>query len=216
MRDEIPGNMQIILKGQATRTAEILVQKKNSYERLLQLGASPDIVHPLGFLYPFERKNRCRPEALICTNSERVEKCRELVEALPGMHFHIAAITEMSSKLMRMDAYENVTLYPGVKSKILDELFESCDYYLDINHESEIVSAVYRAFRNNQLILAFQETLHHQDYVAKGHIWPAGEVHQMIDVIQETMLDEHAMAGHLRLQQESAYAETEESYRRFR
>ncbi|MCI9599872.1 MAG: accessory Sec system glycosylation chaperone GtfB [Lachnospiraceae bacterium] len=216
VRDEIPGNMQIILKGQATRTAEILVQKKNSYERLLQLGASSDIIHPLGFLYPFERENRRRPEALICTNSERVEKCRELVEALPGMHFHIAAITEMSSKLMRMDSYENVTLYPGVKSEILDELFDSCDYYLDINHESEIVSAVYRAFQNNQLILAFQETLHNQDYTAKGHIWPAGEVHQMIGVIQETMTDEHAMAEHLHIQHTAACAETEESYQRFR
>lgn len=216
VRDEIPGNMQIILKGQAARTAEVLVQKKKSYERLLELGAPTDLVRPLGFLYPFKRENRHRPEALICTNSDRIERCRELVEALPGMHFHIAAITEMSSRLMNMDSYDNVSLYPGVKAGILDELFASCDYYLDINHESEIVSAVYRAFQNNQLILAFQETLHNRDYVAEEHIRPAEEFRQIIRMLQEIMADEQALSKHLCLQREAAYAETEESYRRFR
>lgn len=125
VQGEIPGNMQIILQGQASRTAEVLVQKRESYDRLLKLGAPADLVHPLGFIYPFERENLYRPEALICTNSDQIEQCRKLVEALPEMHFHIAAITEMSSKLMRMDSYENVSLYPGVKARILDELFAS-------------------------------------------------------------------------------------------
>ncbi len=36
-----------------------------------------------------------------------------MVKALPQMHFHTAALTEMSSKLMGMGRYDNVSLYPG-------------------------------------------------------------------------------------------------------
>ena len=159
---EIPGNMQMIFKGQASRTARVMVQKRQSYHRLLDLGAPKDMVFGLGFIYKFKRDNGHRPSALICTNSDQVEHCHQIAKALPQMHFHIAALTEMSSKLMSMDAYENVSLYPGVKQGILEELFGECDYYLDINREAEIVSAVYQAFLNNQLIFAFQETMHNQ------------------------------------------------------
>lgn len=213
--NEIPGNMKIILNGQASRTGQIMVQKRKSYDRLLELGASADIVRKLGFLYPFERENTCRQEALICTNSDRIEQCEKIVKALPQIHFHIAAITEMSSKLMAMESHDNVSLYPGVKMNVLDELFKKCDYYLDINHESEIVSAVYRAFQNNQLILAFQETLHNRDYTAVEHIFEAKDVQAMIRKIRETMQDAEAMDRHLHIQRAAAYAETEESYRRF-
>ena len=41
---------------------------------------------------------------------------------------------------MEMEAFNNVSLYPGVKSEVLKELFDKCDYYLDINYEGEIVS----------------------------------------------------------------------------
>ena len=189
VQGEIPGNMQIILQGQASRTAEVLVQKRESYDRLLKLGAPAELVHPLGFIYPFERENLYRPEALICTNSDQIEQCRKLVEALPEMHFHIAAITEMSSKLMRMDSYKNVSLYPGVKARILDELFA--------------------------LILAFQETLHNPDYTAAEHIFEAKDAQTMIRMIRETMQDAEAMDRHLHIQRAAAYTETKESYRRF-
>ena len=32
---------------------------------------------------------------------------------MPQMHFHVAAITEMSSKLMSAGQYDNVSLYPN-------------------------------------------------------------------------------------------------------
>lgn len=167
---EIPGNMQSIFNGQAARTETVMVQKREAYDRLRALGAKTDRMHRLGFIYPFARENAHRPEALICTNSDRIEHCMEMVQALPQMHFHIAALTEMSSKLMRMGDYDNVSLYPGVKTDVLEEVFQRCDFYFDINHESEIVSAVYRAFLNDQLIFAFQETVHNRIYIAQEHI----------------------------------------------
>lgn len=212
VRDSIPGNMKIILEGQATRTAEIMVQKLNSYERLLELGAPSSVLHKRGYVYPFRRKNGYRPQALICTNSDQIEQCRKVVEALPKMQFHIAALTEMSSKLLSMDDYKNVKLYPGIKTEVLDELFEQCDFYLDINHGGEIVSAVYRAFLENQLIFAFKETLHNPDYVAAEHIYPADEADKMIEMIKQIMGKKTFMDKHIKIQQKTALAETADNY----
>ena len=212
VRDAIPGNMRIILDGADTRTAQIMVQKRQAYHRLLELGAKQEIVHRLGFIYPFQKENAHRPQALICTNSDRIEQCQKIVNELPQMHFHIAALTEMSSKLMSMGVYNNVSLYPGVKQEILDELFESCDFYLDINHESEIVSAVRRAFLQNQLIFAFQETLHNSDYVSEKHIYPSSDVERMISDIKAVMNAPKLAEKHLKMQHEAALAETAEAY----
>ncbi len=209
---EVPGNMQMIFNGQAGRTATVMVQKKQSYDKLKALGARRDMMHKLGFIYPFERENAHKSEALICTNSDKIEQCKELVKSLPQMHFHIAALTEMSSKLLGMEDYENVSLYPGVKADILDELFVKCDYYFDINHEAEIVSAVRRAFLHNHLIFAFKETVHNRDYVAEEFIYPTDEVMRMIADIQETMTDEVVANRHLQKQREAAFAETAEKY----
>lgn len=210
--EEIPGNMQIILNGQASRTASIIVQKRSAYDKLLALGAKKDQIRRMGFCYSFARDNAHKAEALICTNSDHIEHCRELVEALPEMNFHIVALTEMSSKLMEMGVYSNVSLYPGVKMSVLDELFEKCDYYLDINYEAEIVSAVRRAFIQNQLIFAFQETIHNRDFVAEEHIYKAEEAKQMIEAIRTVMDGREKMEDHLKFQHKMAMAERAEVY----
>lgn len=214
-RPDIPGNMQIILSGEATRTAKIMVQKKESYEKLLELGASANVIEKLGFIYPFKKENGYKPEALICTNSDRVAQLQKLVQELPEVHFHIAALTEMSSKLMDMESYSNVSLYPGVKSNILKELFRKCDIYLDINHEAEIVSAVQKAFLYNQLIFAFKETLHNATYVAEEHIYPIDNVEQMISDIRTIVFEQKSIKKHLELQYTWALLENVEKYAKF-
>lgn len=212
IRNEIPGNMKIILEGNASRTSQIMVQKKLAYDKLLELGASPEMVKRLGFVYPFVKENGGRLEALICTNSDRIAHCQKLIEELPQVHFYIAALTEMSSKLMSMERYDNVTLYPGVKLAVLDELFMKCDYYFDVNHESEIVSAVRKAFLHNQLIFAFRETLHNSDCVAEEHIYAAQDVDRMIADVKAIMESKELLERHLSVQQEAALAEKVEAY----
>lgn len=212
VRDEIPGNMRIILNGQSTRTVQIMVQKRQAYNRLLELGAQPEIVHRLGFVYQFQKENEERAEALICTNSDNIEQLHKLITTLPQMHFHIAALTEMSSKLMSVGNFENVTLYPGVKLSILDELFMKCDFYFDVNHEAEIVSAVRKAFLHNQLIFAFHETIHNRDYVPDVHIYESKNVDQMIADVKKVMVEPELLRENLRLQHEEAFAESTEAY----
>lgn len=212
VREDIPGNMQVIFRGQASRTATILVQRRQSYEKLIALGADTAMIRHLGYIYDFVRENGHKPKALICTNSDKLEQCGKLVESLPQMHFHIAALTEMSSKLMEMDQYENVSLYPGVKQGILDDLFKECDFYFDINHEAEIASAVRRAFLHNHLIFAFQETVHNRDYVAEVHVYPANNVNRMIADVKKAMKDVNVLDRRLERQREAAMAETPERY----
>lgn len=212
-RADIPGNMRIILEGNATRCTKIMVQKKAAFKKLLELGASPDILFGLGYIYPFKKENAHRPEVLICTNSDRIAQCQKLVEALPELHFYIVAITEMSSKLMSMDRYANVTLYPGVKIHIYEELLKKCDYYLDINHEGEILSAVQNAFLHNHLILGFKETLHNPTFVAQEHIFGMKDAEQMISCLKAVMADEKLMKEHLEMQHIAAQLESTQRYR---
>lgn len=213
-KDAIPWNMRLILEGRALRCDNIIVQGRREYDQLLELGVQESRIRRLGFLYPFEKENRHRPKALICTNSDRIEHVEELIKMLPQMHFHIAALTWMSQKLFALEQYDNVSLYPGAEMPVLDELFAKCDYYFDINHRAEIINAVYRAFLNNQLIFAFQETVHNREFVADMHIYPAAEFERMAADVKETMLTEAVMESELEKQRKYALAEDKETYRK--
>ncbi len=205
IRNDIPGNMQMILEGRANRARSVYVQKKDSYGKLIELGAPEETVKPLGFAYAYSRQNTFGNNALICTNSDRIEKCEELIKALPQMHFHIAAVTEMSSKLMGLSHYQNVTLYPGARTTMIDELFDSCDYYLDINHEAEIVSAVKQAFLHNHLILGFKQTLHNKAYIAAKHVFDNHNA--MIAFLNKVMGNEEIINEQVALQKKTAMSE---------
>lgn len=211
-RSDIPGNMQLILNSKPTVGGRIMVQNQAAYKNLIALGASQEVVRPLGYIYPFKKENNHTPEVLICTNSDRIAHLEKIVQACPELHFTIAAITEMSSKLMSMDSYDNVSLYPGVKMHILDELFEGADFYLDINHESEIVSAVRTAFLHNHLIFAFRETLHNASYIAEEHIYKMDDVDQMIYDIKGIVIESNLIDQHIEIQHAAAMLESVETY----
>lgn len=212
-RADIPGNMRGILDGKNSYTGAVMVQRKTAYDKLLELGANPDVLHPLGVIYQFQRKNAHGHDALICTNSDNIACCRTIIEALPELHFHIAALTEMSPKLMAVGAYKNVTLYPNAKTAEFDRLFGRCDWYFDINHENEIVSAVSRAFLQNQLIFGFTETVHNRDYVADGHLFAKADVDRMIMAVREILESEELLEEQLRQQRQAAQSQTREAYR---
>lgn len=186
-RNDIPGNMKLILEHRANRTEVVMVQNKSSYEKLIELGASINIVKLFGCVYPYVKENNYTNNALICTNSDQIEKLNELVEALPNIHFHIAALTEMSSKLMEMEKNSNVTLYPASDTATIDDLFMRCDIYLDINKYDEIVDAVRNAFLHNHVIFAFNETKHNINYTAKTNIFNADNWGQLVEAIQRVL-----------------------------
>lgn len=210
----IPEHMQMILNGEANRTKKIAVQKRHAYAQLSGLGAKGDRLYRLGFIYPFQKENGHKLEALIYTDSDRIEHCQELIEALPQMQFHIAAITVMSSDLESLGRYSNVSLYPAVKSPVREELFKRCDYYFDINHYAEIISSVQQAFLHNHLIFAFRETLHNREYVADAHIYPAAEFERMVADVRAAMENKTVMEQCLEKQRRHALAEDQDAYMR--
>ena len=209
-RSDVPGNMLGILHGSSC-TERILVQNRASFDALVEHGADAAMLRLFGYLYSYSRENGYGRNMLICTNSDQIESLGELAEALPDMHFHVAAVTEMSTKLLSMDRYPNVTLYPVARPAIFQKLYAMCDYYLDINYGSEIVSAVKEAFLHNLLILAFVKTQHNPAYTAPAHVFR--DAAPVAAVIRETAADPAAMDRHLACQRQAALSEQESAYR---
>ena len=87
-------------------------------------------------------KEAKKPEPLLqtltMTKSQNLEKIEDLVQALPQVHFHIAAWTDMGPKLLEFKQYPNISLHPSISGDRLRELQEKVDLYLDINLEGEV------------------------------------------------------------------------------
>lgn len=201
---DIPGNMQLLLNNIDNQT-KIMVQDKAIYAKISSLLPENQAhrVSYLGVIYPTTRENKNRKEALIFTNSDQIEQLPKLVAQLPNLHFHVGAVTEMSSRLTDLGKYSNVTLYPNISTAMVQRLQDQCDIYLDINQGSEILSAVRTAFENKMLILAFVNTLHQAKYVAKQYVYLSSAVDQLIMLLKD-VLDGHQTLPALVEQQESA------------
>ena len=212
IRNEIPGNMSLILKGESSDIKKIVVQDKKAYDRFISLGADSSIMSCLGYIYPFVRENRSERKALICTNSDQILHIEDIVKELPDVHFYIAAITEMSSKLLALEAYENVSLYPGVKEAALEELLDECDIYLDINMYDEIADIIFRAFLQNMAMFAFRETVHNASFVADANIYSSDEWKTVVNEVNRCLNDKMYMKSLIDKQHEKALAESKDKY----
>ena len=189
--DAIPGNMQLILESDDVRTKKIIIPNKATYERALELTDEKyhdQFVH-LGYHYQFKRDNFLRRDALVLTNSDQIEQVEAIVEALPDVTFRIAAVTEMSSKLLDMLRYPNVVLYQNASPQKIQELYQLSDIYLDINHSNELLQAVRQAFEHNLLILGFNQTVHNRLYIAPDYLFESSEVSALVETIKLALSD---------------------------
>ena len=198
-RSDVPGNMMAIFFDKATRCERVVVQNISAYRKLLELGAPVEKISHLGFIYTFMKKNMGRPEALICTNTENVEKLKELVEALPGVKFHVTAITEMSAKLLAHEKYDNVIMYPNIKASTFERLLNQCDFYLDINNDGEILDATRQAFVYNLLILSFAET-QHGVYTASENLFECANYSNLAQRLNNLLKDKRLLDEAIRTQ----------------
>lgn len=210
--DELPGNMQFIMKNQ-TRTKRILVQDHDAWQAHQDLFKDQPVkAEYLGTIYPHPRGNEMRPEILILTNSDQLEQLTTLVENLSGFNFHIAALTEMSDKLMGFGDYANVRVYPGVRFEQAQQLMRDCDVYLDINHGDEILDAVRAAFENNMLILGFNNVLHQPQFVAPENRYDIAEVDKLIQKLLTAIVEPAEMERLIDTQREFAGDTTAQAY----
>lgn len=204
----VPENMLYLLKDNLPG-GRVIVQDRDEYKKITdQLnGQMAEKVNYLGMVYPFKRENQARKRVLILTNSDQIECLKQLVEGLLDWRFDIAAVTEMSSRLMSFGNYKNVALYPMARKRDVARLLEEDDLYLDINYANEILQAGRQAFKNRLLILAFKDTLHSPEYVAAKNVFAAGDATGMITAIKG--LSDHKEYFHLLgLQEEYAGSET--------
>lgn len=188
---KLPGNMITLLRN-PNRTKKVIFQNKSDYQNI-QL-KYPDLINKisyLGFIYPIRNINREKLDVLILTNSDSIEAISTIIESLPKINFHIAALTEMSSKLMELSNYHNVVLYPNIKEGDASHLFEKCSFYLDINHGIEIKYAVRQAYLNGMLVLTFKNTIHNKKFISPEHIFDQKNSVELINVIKEC-LDSHS------------------------
>ncbi len=123
-------------------------------------------------------------EALILTASDRLEGIDYLIDHLEGIRFHIAANTQVSDKIRRLADRKNVKIYPQVRPDVLEHLWETCGFYLDINHYREIHHAVRKALWHHLLLLGFEETVHNRKLFAKEHVFSSAEPEKMVQRIR--------------------------------
>ncbi|KRL35063.1 glycosyl transferase [Liquorilactobacillus uvarum DSM 19971] len=204
--NEIPGNMQIILNGQARRTHSIIFNKKSTFKCAEKLWKNPSasMFSMLGYVYKFKRSNKHENNALIMTNSDNIEKIDYLIKNVPSMHFNIAAVTEMSPRLGKLALLSNVTLFPNVSHRMTEILWQKCDYYLDINHEGELMNSVRTAFINNLLILSFSNILHNQEYLAEENIYNPEDVEKMSKKMNKCLKNDAILHKLLQIQHSAA------------
>ena len=96
----------------------------------------------------------------------------------------------MSDKLLQLQDYENVYLYPVVSEEKIKELFDLCDIYLDINHYNEVYDSTNLAVNNSMAVFAFENTVHRRDICLKKNIFETADCDKMIGRIKETMFEE--------------------------
>lgn len=182
---DLPGNMKVLLKD-SVRHTKVMVQDAEVYDKMQPL-LTPEQAKKiafLGFNYAFHRWQKNKKEALILTNSDQIEHLEELLQTVPDLTIHVAALTEMSARLLDLGKYPNIKLYPNVQLSMVDELYQTCAIYLDINHGSEILSATRRAFEHQMVILSFTTTVHNPTYVAPKHIFEPDKVGELTALLQ--------------------------------
>ncbi|MFK4899313.1 accessory Sec system glycosylation chaperone GtfB [Lactococcus petauri] len=212
---EMPENMKGIFKAQHSATQQIVVQDREEYSRLSQQVPNKARVKLsyLGYLYDFKREPLVAPSLLIHTNSDQIEKIQELVENLPNFKFNISARTEMSQKLMQLEEYSNVSLYPNISTQELEKVIAENSFYLDINHGGELDNVIRQAFEHNLLVFAFTQTQHNMRMMSPAHVFDKEDYKSMIDIMQRFVADPSDYMEALHLQWRDAGQTTEKAYK---
>lgn len=210
----VPGNMQLLLEGHGRET-KIVVQKKETYHQLREL-VSPKHHNQfdcLGFLYPFKINRKKANDILILTNSDQLDHIDFFVSQFQDCRFHIAAITEMSSRLTNLSRYSNVSLYPNIGPAMIQMLYEKSKVYLDINRGNEILTAIRTAFEHQLVILGFSDTVHNRQFVSDTAIYHLHEVSQFAEELYQILTNECVYKERLYRQEQAAQCETINRYK---
>ncbi len=182
----------------------VVFQNKNLLENYAVTVGKGMLFYEIPVTYPI---NQAKGEILILTASDQIARIDVLIERLPRINFHIAANTLVSDKLYSLQRrWTNVKVYPGVGQNELENLWQSCDFYLDINYYWEIYDAVDQASQRNLLILGFEDTLHRKELVVEECVFPGESYEEMIRMLENLSQNSEAMLQILKKQQMKRYS----------
>lgn len=170
-------------------------------------------VYHLSPLYPF-KNTRNGHRALIVTHTQEVEKIETLVEQLPMLEFHIAAITAMGGRLTNLSEKENVFLYPGIIESQYRALLETCTIYFDINHNIEILNSVEESLENGLLLFGFEETCHRKDFICSEHLYFSDDISCMIEDLKKIIFSEEEYDSAIQRQLQFIHASSKDCYKK--
>lgn len=96
--------------------------------------------------------------AFVLTATDQLEHIEDLIIHVPNCLFHIAAYTQVSDRIQKLMAYDNVRVYAATTPAIVKMLIEKTQVYLDINHGEKYHETLEQLERRNVPFIAFEHT----------------------------------------------------------
>lgn len=124
----------------------------------------------------------------IFTNSAAMESLEYLLSELPEVHFTILAHTNFAPFVVDFQSHLNLSLFPNFNPFNMKETLDKMDFYLDINHEGEIVNIIEEVHRRNKPIFGFDNTSH--DSSGRSRVFSSAEPDKMVEAIRKFLGEE--------------------------
>ena len=124
----------------------------------------------------------------IFTNSASMESLEYLLSELPEVHFTVLAHTNFAPFVVDFQSHLNLSLFPNFNPFNMKETLDKMDFYLDINHEGEIVNIIDEVHRRNKPIFGFDNTSH--DSSGRSRVFSSAEPDKMVEAIRKFLGEE--------------------------
>ncbi|MCI2944487.1 accessory Sec system glycosylation chaperone GtfB [Staphylococcus haemolyticus] len=202
----LPGNMKLMFDEALNRDYSIIIPDSEEYQTIYQRldDKERNKVFRGGYLYEYQKQNQLSKNILTLTNSDQLSCIEELLKNNSNYNFHIAAITEMSNKLLDLGKYDNVRLYPVANEETIELLYQQCDIYLDNNKGNELLNAVSRAFEKDMIIFAMLTEAHNRIFTATENIVMEKDINNLTVMLQKMSNSNKTYCARLQLQKDYA------------
>lgn len=100
-------------------------------------------------------KPQTRLSLFTFTSSDQLNNIGNLINALPGYEFNIAAWTTVSQSLLALLMHPNVHIFPNIATPLIDDIISKSDAYLDINQGPKEEQFINRFIDNGLPVFTF-------------------------------------------------------------
>ena len=124
----------------------------------------------------------------IFTYSAAMESLEYLLSELPEVHFTILAHTNFAPFVVDFQSHLNLSLFPNFNPFNMKETLDKMDFYLDINHGSEIANIIEEVQKRDKPIFTFDNTSH--DSSGRSRVFSSAEPDKMVEAIRKFLGEE--------------------------